>query len=236
MINFITLKWGTKYGPEYVNRLYNSIKKHYNKPFTFTCITDDTRGVICDTLPLSNLSLHSAKGIFTSKKFDLFKIYNKGNCCLLDLDILIINDLTSYFDSYGFSEPRFILNRWQDHSRIYNSFFTNDCFINSSFVTWKDNQLEWLFDSFIDNLDIIEYRYKTVDKFIFYSSFDKISFHPPKFVYAYSFGAEYDNDLTPFEYRPDYSVVLFHTSHKKPEGVELHDADGWARNIWLSND
>lgn len=236
MINFITLKWGTKYGPEYVNRLYNSIKKYYKKPFTFTCITDDPKDLLCDTKPLSMLSRENADTVFTSEKLQLYKTFNKGKFCLLDLDILVINDLEKYFDEYDFCEPRIILNRWQDHSRIYKSFFSGDCFINSSFVTWKDNQLEWLYDDFLKFLPIIRYRYKTVDKFVFYRCFDKLKFHPEGLVYAYSFGAVNGKDMDLEKYRPEYSIVLFHTSHKKPKGIELHDAQGWAKDVWLSYD
>lgn len=163
-------------------------------------------------------------------------MYNKGKYCLLDLDILVINDLERYFEEYDFSEPRFILNRWQNHSRIYTSFFSSDCFINSSFVTWRDNQLEWLYDEFMKFLPIIKYRYRTVDKFVFYRSFDKLKFHPEGMVYAYSFGAVNETDVEPYKYRPEYSIVLFHTSHKKPKGIELHDATGWAKEMWLSHD
>lgn len=236
MINFIVLKWGTKYDSQYVNRLHNSIKKHYKKPFKFTCITDDSSGLNCETLPLNILSSKNSKSVFTCEKLQLYDMFNKGKYCLFDLDILVTKDLTGYFDEYDFVEPRFILNRWQNHSRIYNSFFTSDCFINSSFVTWKDDQLSWLYKDFNDHLPIIKFRYKTVDKFVFYKNFDKLKFHPPKLVYAYSFGAEYENDIEPFKQRHEYSVVLFHTSHKRPKGIELHDATGWAKNLWISYD
>ena len=38
-------KWGTKYGPEYVNRLYKSVCKNYKGSIVFTCITDDKTGL-----------------------------------------------------------------------------------------------------------------------------------------------------------------------------------------------
>lgn len=236
MINFLVLKWGTKYGPEYVNRLHNSIKVHYKKPFRFVCITDDPTNLNCETLPLSNFDLIKSEKVFTSKKLELFKKFTDGKYCLFDLDILVTKDLTAYFDQYDFVEPRIIFNKWQDYSRIYVTYFTTDCFVNSSFVTWKDNQLEWLFDLFVENQDVVEYKYKSLDKFIFYSSFDKLKFHPADIVCTYSFGASCPDDLEPYKHRPEYSIVLFHTSHNKIGGVELHDAEGWAKDIWLSYD
>ena len=38
MTNFYCLKWGTKYGPQYVNRLFNSLKVHYDNPFSFRIV------------------------------------------------------------------------------------------------------------------------------------------------------------------------------------------------------
>lgn len=40
MINIVCLKWGDKYGPEYVNRLYAMIKRHTTRPFVFWCFTE----------------------------------------------------------------------------------------------------------------------------------------------------------------------------------------------------
>ena len=46
----ICINWGTKYGPDYVNRLYGMVARNITPPFTFTCFTDnELRGlVICD--------------------------------------------------------------------------------------------------------------------------------------------------------------------------------------------
>ena len=41
----ICLKWGTRYGPEYVNRLYSMVKRHTEHALRFICITDDPSGI-----------------------------------------------------------------------------------------------------------------------------------------------------------------------------------------------
>lgn len=38
------MKWGTKYGPEYVNRLY-AMRRHLSGDFRFVCLTDSTEGI-----------------------------------------------------------------------------------------------------------------------------------------------------------------------------------------------
>jgi hypothetical protein len=41
----ICMKWGTKYGPEYVNRLYAMVRRHLSGDFHLVCLTDDTAGI-----------------------------------------------------------------------------------------------------------------------------------------------------------------------------------------------
>lgn len=46
---FVLIKYGSKYGPEYVNRLAAGLHRHHNKentpPFRIVCCTDDASGV-----------------------------------------------------------------------------------------------------------------------------------------------------------------------------------------------
>ncbi len=41
----LCMKWGTKYGPDYVNRLYAMVRRHLSGDFNFVCLTDDGRGI-----------------------------------------------------------------------------------------------------------------------------------------------------------------------------------------------
>ncbi len=45
MINIVCLKWGDKYGPEYVNRLYAMIDRNTTRPFRLWCFTEDRRSI-----------------------------------------------------------------------------------------------------------------------------------------------------------------------------------------------
>ena len=55
MINIVSLKWGDKFGAEYVNNLFSGIERNSTVPFKFHCFTDDTTGVLeniqCHNLP-----------------------------------------------------------------------------------------------------------------------------------------------------------------------------------------
>ena len=59
--HILCMKWGTKYGPEYVNRLYGMVRRHLSGDFAFICLTDDASGirpeVRCLPIPPLNLQL-----------------------------------------------------------------------------------------------------------------------------------------------------------------------------------
>ena len=44
--NVICIKWGTKFGPEYVNKLYKMVEKNLKIPHRFVCFTDNTEGLL----------------------------------------------------------------------------------------------------------------------------------------------------------------------------------------------
>src|SRR5690606_19314760 len=41
----ICIKWGTKFGPEFVNRLYGMVARNITPPFRLYCFTDDGSGL-----------------------------------------------------------------------------------------------------------------------------------------------------------------------------------------------
>jgi len=235
IVNFITLKWGTKYGPEYINRLYANLLNAYTGEFEFHCFTDDATGLTpgIHIRDIKELRPHKTK-CFTLEKIYLFdgKIF-KGNCVLLDIDILILKDLYPYLSSYNFSEGRFIMNYWNgiEDGRILSKFGRN--WINSSFVTWQGDQLKHVVDFYNENKDIIEYKYGDLDFFLFQGMKDKLNYHPENIVYSYNEGASLEDNI-PFKYREDYYIALFNTSHGR--GTELHDTHDWSRSIWKQFD
>src|SRR5262245_38260455 len=43
--NVVCLKWGTRYGPEWVNRLYGMVARNTTWTVRFVCFTDDPSGI-----------------------------------------------------------------------------------------------------------------------------------------------------------------------------------------------
>ena len=97
------MKWGSLYGPEFVNRLYTSIKRHTKKTTKVYCFTDNTKGidknVICKPLPPINLPNIISLTPWRKLSIWQFPLYDlTGDVLFLDLDLVITGNLDRFFD------------------------------------------------------------------------------------------------------------------------------------------
>jgi hypothetical protein len=102
----LCMKWGTKYGPEYINRLYGMVARHLRGSFRFVCLTDDDAGVRSEVqcLPIPPMILPAARRDGGWRKLTTFEadLYGlKGTALFLDIDIVIVDDITPFFELPG---------------------------------------------------------------------------------------------------------------------------------------
>ena len=111
-VNVLCIKWGRKYGPEYVNTLHSMVRRHLHRPFRFVCLTDDGAGIdpAIEVKPIPQIGFADfdqrkpwtfAHGwlkltSFTQPLYDL-----TGRTLFLDLDIVIVDSLDPYFEQSG---------------------------------------------------------------------------------------------------------------------------------------
>jgi len=244
MANFYCLKWGKKYSSEYVNKLFKQLKKYYQDPFTFHCLTDDSDGIDKDISikPIPTTFSHFPRTqIFTSEKmcyFDDEVSKVSGAKAWFDLDILIQNDITDLINLKK-TKPVFIWNYWRNDQSAENNYHYMTTPINSSFVAWQDDVGHDMYTRLYDKQDVAFFMYPSFDKYLFYQEHRRksLEYWSKGTVYNYNIGARYPDDLNPTEYRSDYKICLFNTSHKIWAGknetqVELHEAQGWAKEMW----
>ena len=238
MLNFFTFKWGDLYDHRYPNRLYNSLKKHCTSDFTLTCITDNADKVnseinIIDYNTFDPFN-YSKDKIFTREKLVLLDRFQIGNNFWLDLDILIQDNIDDLVNR-TFTKPTFIWNHWAWNKKenpldVYGKGST--CYVNSSFVGWTGDVGQPLFDFLVDNEEKLFYTYRSLDKMLFYQAWrkDMIDFWEDGLFYNYNFSDP------PYEHREGYVASLFNTSHTRGNALELHQAEGWAKDMWESYD
>lgn len=100
------MKWGTMYGPEYVNRLHAGVRRHLRRSHRFVCFTDDRGGLRegIEVFPLPELGLPAGHGDSRWTKLalygkDLFGL--QGTALFLDLDLVVVDDLEPFFEHPG---------------------------------------------------------------------------------------------------------------------------------------
>lgn len=138
-IAVICVKTGDKYGPEYVNKLYNGVSRHFKAPFTFICLTDDPSGLLP---PISIENIDSNLPLWWSK-VRLFE-RNRGQMSVyLDLDVVITGDITPLASYTG----SFMLVGSGDIS-------CEDCKdgYNSSIMVWRSLQFSRIYSDFMGNI------------------------------------------------------------------------------------
>ena len=96
MKNIVCLKWGSLYGPEYVNNLYAMVKRNMSSSFRFVCFTDDPTGLHKEVehMPIPE-HLKGWWGKIYFFKAPLADL--NGPTLAIDLDMVIISSLEPYF-------------------------------------------------------------------------------------------------------------------------------------------
>jgi|APSaa5957512493_1039668.scaffolds.fasta_scaffold06094_6 hypothetical protein len=135
-MNVVCIKWGQKYGAEYVNNLDYMVRKHSTVPTNFICITEDTTG-IKDSITIKELPNLNLK-IWWNKLY-IFKpgALPEGPTLYLDLDVVIhrnIDEILTYGEDdefvgcRDFGQPKMWFNSSvmrfnpKSHSHIWDRF------------------------------------------------------------------------------------------------------------------
>ena len=98
----ICMKWGTRYGVEYVNRLYASVARNITGPLRFVCFTDDSSGLNqgIEVQPLPAIRLPAAAEWTPWRKLAVWQYPLadlEGDVLFLDLDLVIVGALDDLF-------------------------------------------------------------------------------------------------------------------------------------------
>ncbi len=99
----ICMKWGTRYGPEFVNRLYSAVARNMTGNFRFVCFTDDASGFMegIDHQPLPQINIPEPYQWTPWRKLSCWQypLANlEGDVLFLDLDLLVVGSLDEMFD------------------------------------------------------------------------------------------------------------------------------------------
>lgn len=116
----LCMKWGTKYGPEYVNRLYAMVRRNLKGDFRFVCLTDDGSGIRAEVecFPIPDLKLPDGLPERGWKKLTTFEVDLhglKGTALFLDVDVVITDSIDAFFEQPG---EFLIIHDWKRPWRV----------------------------------------------------------------------------------------------------------------------
>ena len=120
MKQIICVKWGTKYGPEYVNRLYAMARRHITGPLRFVCLTDDAQGLRSEVEAFPLPELGCAHPTRTAGKWRKLVLWGgnipaltglDGPVLFVDLDTVIVRNIDGYF-THGDPDRVYLARNW----------------------------------------------------------------------------------------------------------------------------
>jgi hypothetical protein len=122
-VNVICMKWGTKYGPEYVDRLYRGVERNLALPHRFVCFTDNAEGIDSgvEIRPLPSLGLPPGpeRGWMKLATFAPTLADLSGVTLFLDVDVIVTGSLDAFFEPPG---PFYIMKDFNPrHPNVGNS-------------------------------------------------------------------------------------------------------------------
>jgi hypothetical protein len=221
----ICMKWGSKYGPEYVNRLRGMVLRNLSKSVQLICLTDNATGVHPDVecIPIPSLDLPSQLPERGWKKLTVFAsaLGNlKGTALFLDLDVVIVNSLEPFFEHPG---SFVIIHDYKRPWRITG---------NSSVFRFELGAYPDLLTNFKGNQEAIRKRFRNEQAFLsaYIHEHGTLTYWPRSWCPSFKYNS-IPNWPTNYWRAPvipnESRIVIFHGECNPP------DALAGRRNRWL---
>lgn len=252
-VNVLCLKWGSYYGPEYVNRLYAGVKRNLSRPFRFVCVTDDATGLVdgVETVsfpPPPTGWAHQWPHIFV--KLNVFKngfANLEGPTLFLDIDQIITGSLDCFFD---YEPGKFcIIHNWIEfRKRIFRK---RPDIGNSSCFRFEAGRMNYVYEKFIAEMERALNRriFNTEQAFMTYAvGLKNISWWPSNWIRSFKRSCQrifplnlifppkkVDANIICFHGRPDLPQAINGYHSTKEKSVKLHNVclpANWVAEYW----
>lgn len=204
----LCVRTGNRYKKEYVDKLYNMVKRNIKIPFKFICYTDDQADLNVNDDSLIQYKATEKSGWWG--KIDLFQ--ETGPCLFFDLDTIIVNDITKFAKQVSLLKEQTIcmIKPWQKKGWA------------SGVMAWNDS-LNFLTKDFISN-DVNTFKWD--QKYITYKLKEyEVNILPMQdFIYLYSYKHHCRMNTT---FPKGAEVICF---HGRPNPHEVKDR--WVKEYW----
>ena len=231
----ICMKWGNKYGAEYVNRLYAMLGRTITGDFELVCFTDSSVGIRDEVnlRPLPELDLPCG---LPERGWNKLAAMNKdlgglqGPVLFLDLDVVITGNIDPLFTRAG----RFLI--------IRDTKFRRKRVGNSSVFRFTIGEFADVLDHFVKNFDWVRTNFRNEQAYLSWAIDQRgaLSFWPKEWCISFKYDCVKPWPMSYF-FPPslpnDARIVIFH-GHPLPDEAVNGVTHNWYRPIrrtrWIS--
>lgn len=184
--HIITLKWGNRYGPHYVNRLASAVRRHTKTPVSIVCFTDDRAGIDPSVIiyQIPEIDLPPAEMVTGWRKLCLFRndLPIEGLALFLDLDIVITGPLDDFF-TFGNEDEIPIIHNWIP---AHKTWFRPDPMIgNSSVFRFQLNHCTFVWEQFHREKDWALATFRPPQSYLTHCIRPRLKFWPAAWVRSF---------------------------------------------------
>ena len=207
MYTVVCMKWGDKYGADYVNSLFNMVGRNTTLPFKFICFTDNGKGlsdkIEVRPLPETDLPPDRERGW---RKLSLFRkdVGLEGRVLFLDLDTVIVGNIDDYFTMDG---TFIFIKHWKPSEKHGIG--------ETGVYRFNAGELQFLYDDFMADIPAMKAAYRHEQAYVgdVLSKKGLASFWPQKWMPSFKY-----NCMRPFPLNyflepvlpSDAKMVVFH--------------------------
>lgn len=218
----VCLKHGQKYSADYVNRLYNMVKRNSKENFGFACVTEDSSGLDPNIRVIAIPKYLSLSGWWYKTWVFSQELPLNGTILFMDLDIVIIKNID---ELWNYDNDKFVIIRDFNRSTVK----TWDKF-NSSIFKFQKGNFNFVWDNFIKDTSIVRKLHGDQD-WIFTQIKQNFKFWPDDWIRSYKWevrnrqdvvrvaGKRVFNQIDTPAIDPRTKVLVFH-GEPKPEDVK----------------
>jgi len=227
-VNIICMKWGNKFPPDYVNRLYGMVDRNITIPFVFTCFTDISQGINPEVniQPIPKLDLPQNIPERGWKKLSvLSKDFGglSGKTLFLDLDVVIVDNIDCFFSYQG----DFLIAHDKKRPKKLEG--------NSSVFRFNIGEHNEVLSNFEENFSSIRQEVRHEQAYLSREIHKKgqLNFWPDEWVPSFKYKCAPNWLLSWFKaptVPPQAKIIIFHGLPNPPEAIE-GDSGKWYRHI-----
>lgn len=221
MLTVLCVRFGNKYGPEYVERLRNMVSRNLTVPYEFACLTDDHRSIKGVKI------IHENNHGYSKAWWHKVHMFNPSlglddRILYFDLDVVIHKNIDKLI--LGNGETFYGI---RDFNRQFNPKWK---ILNSSVMSWMGNKEHDIYEMFIKNRTNAMQLHGDQD-WIYKIAGTRIRYWPDQWLMSYKWEIRKRNeinfsgpkrtfyDIKNPEIPNDCCVAVFH-GDPKPEDVQ----------------